>query len=66
MADFEGFWSYVHADDEAEAGRISRLAKDVRDQFEMLTGEPLALFLDKDALKWGERWRAKVDSGLGE
>ena len=53
MANSEGFWSYVHADDEAEDGRILRLARDVAGQFEMLTGEPLTLFLDKDAIKWG-------------
>jgi hypothetical protein len=49
MSESEGFWSYVHADDQAEGGRMSRLARDVRDQFQMLTGEPLDLFLDKDA-----------------
>ena len=48
MANSQGFWSYVHADDQAEGERISRLARDVADQFEMLTGEPLALFLDRD------------------
>ena len=54
MANSEGFWSYVHADDEAEGGRILRLARDVAGQFEMLTGEPLTLFLDKDAIKWSD------------
>lgn len=64
MAASQGFWSYVHADDEAEVQRISRLARDVAAQFEMLTGEPLALFLDRDAIEWGEAWRDKVDSSL--
>lgn len=64
MAESEGFWSYVHADDEAEGGRISQLARDVGQQFQMLTGESLSLFLDKDALKWGENWRDKIDSNL--
>ena len=64
MASSQGFWSYVHADDQAEGGRISRLARDVADQFEMLTGEALELFLDKDAVKWGEAWRDKVDTSL--
>jgi hypothetical protein len=64
MANSEGFWSYVHADDEAEGGRILRLARDVAGQFEMLTGEPLTLFLDKDAIKWGEVWRDKIDTTL--
>jgi TIR domain len=30
----------------------------------MLTGEPLTLFLDRDAIKWGEDWQKKVDSSL--
>ncbi len=64
MANLQGFWSYVHADDQAEAERISRLARDVAGQFEMLTGESLALFLDRDAVKWGEDWRDKIDSSL--
>ena len=64
MGNLQGFWSYVHADDQAEGERISRLAKDVASQFEMLTGEPLALFLDMDAIKWGELSRDKIDASL--
>ena len=64
MATSQGFWSYVHADDEADGDRISRLARDVASQFQMLTGEPLELFLDRDAIKWGEVWRDKIDSSL--
>lgn len=55
----QGFWSYVHRDDEADGGRIVRLAKDVVDQYEMLTGETISLFLDRDALNWGDNWRAR-------
>jgi len=64
MVNSQGFWSYVHADDEADGGRITSLARDVSGQFKMLTGESLALFLDKDAIKWGEGWRDKIDSSL--
>lgn len=64
MTDWKGLWSYVHADDEAEGGRISRLAKDVASQFEMQTGEKIELFLDTDAVKWGENWREEIDEGL--
>lgn len=60
----KGFWSYVHADEEAEGGRIARLARDVRDQFQVLTSEPLELFLDRDPLSWGDAWRDKIDSNL--
>lgn len=64
MSAQEGFWSYVHADDEAEGGRIKQLAHDISSQFEMITGEPLSLFLDRDVISWGEAWRKKIDDSL--
>lgn len=64
VADWRGLWSYVHKDDEAEGGRISRLARDLGDQFEMLTGEKIRIFLDKDALGWGDDWREQINDGL--
>lgn len=30
----------------------------------MLTGEPLDLFLDRDAIRWGEDWRDKINASL--
>lgn len=59
-----GFWSYVHADDEAEEGRITRLARDVVAQYELITGEVIEVFLDKDAIEWGENWRGRIDDSL--
>lgn len=64
MTNLQGFWSYVHADDEADGGRIAHLVKDLQNQYEMLTGETLSVFFDKDALQWGENWRAKIDDNL--
>lgn len=64
MAELKGFWSYVHADDDADSGRVSRLAKDVAAQFTMLTGESIDLFLDRDDITWGEDWRGKIDESL--
>jgi hypothetical protein len=64
MTDWNGFWSYVHADDEAEGGRIARLARDVASQFEMRTGEKIRLFLDRDSIEWGDNWRDRIDEGL--
>ena len=60
----KGFWSYVRQDDEAESGRISKLAKDVVDQYELLTGDEIELFLDQDEIKWGDKWREKIDGSL--
>jgi len=64
VAKLKGFWSYVHSDDYAEGGRVSQLAHDVVSQFEMLTGETIELFLDKDSIEWGETWREKIDESL--
>jgi hypothetical protein len=64
MTNFNGFWSYVHADDDAEGGRIVELAHDVVSQFELITGETVELFLDRDRLEWGDDWQPKVDSNL--
>ena len=54
----------MHADDEAEGGRVARLARDVIAAYELLTGEQIELFLDRDALEWGDNWRAKIDASL--
>jgi len=64
MAKAQGFWSYVHKDDKTESGRISQLARDVVAQYEMITGEAIELFLDRDSLEWGDEWQAKVDASL--
>jgi len=64
MSKMGGFWSYVHADDDAEFGRIAALARDLAAQYEMLTGEAIELFLDRDSLAWGNAWKAKVDGSL--
>lgn len=65
MGTSQGFWSYVHDDDRAEGGRICRLARDIVDQYQMLTGEEITLlFLDKDDIQWGDQWRKEIDSSL--
>jgi len=64
MSNYEGFWSYTHIDDDADQKRISKLAKDVRSEYEMQTGDSIKLFLDKDAIKWGEIWQNKISESL--
>jgi hypothetical protein len=54
----------VHADDVTEHGRISELARDVVAQFEMITGDEIEVFLDRDKLDWGDEWRPKIDESL--
>jgi len=61
-----GFWSYVHDDDTADGGRIVRLAHDIVSQYEMITGERVALFLDRDDLEWGNNWEQRIDDSLAD
>jgi TIR domain len=64
MAATGGFWSYVHADDLTEQGRIKQLADDVAQQYALITGEAIEIFLDRNALSWGDNWREKIDLSL--
>lgn len=59
-----GFWSYVHADDAAESGRIRRLADRVRDEYSVLTGDDLRIFVDREDLQWGDEWRRRIAEAL--
>jgi hypothetical protein len=45
MSTVRGFWSYAHADDKRDNGRIVQLAHDVADEYEMITGESLSIYL---------------------
>lgn len=64
MSNPQAFWSYVRKDDEADRKRIQRLASDIVAEYEMLTGDSIDLFLDRDELRWGVDWKGKVDAGL--
>lgn len=59
------FWSYAHADDVRDGGRIRRLADAVSQEYEFLTGEELRLFVDED-LEWGDTWAEEIESAIEE
>ncbi len=59
-----GFWSYTHRDDEINGGRIRELAKHISNEFELITGEKLIIFVDKESLEWGEVWKDRINSAL--
>jgi predicted AAA+ superfamily ATPase len=58
------FLSYVRADDDAEHGRITQLARDLIERYRLITGEELELFIDKDSIRWGDEWQARIKSQL--
>jgi hypothetical protein len=59
-----GFWSYAHADDAGERGRITELAYRLQEEYAVLTAQPLRLFLDRDDLTWGDNWRESIEEAL--
>ncbi|OLR93451.1 toll/interleukin-1 receptor domain-containing protein [Actinokineospora bangkokensis] len=58
------FWSYSRHDDEAEGGRISRLARDLGAELTMTSGVPTEVWLDLDHLDWGAPWHEEVGEAL--
>ena len=61
-----GFWSYTHEDDELDGGNILQLSRLLMEEYNLLSGEPLNLFVDRNDLSWGEEWRTRIDSSLAE
>lgn len=61
-----GFWSYSHDDDERDGNAVVRLAARVQDEYALVTGEALTLFVDRTQLSWGDEWRHRIDSALAE
>ncbi len=59
-----GFWSYTHRDNDLDGGRVVRLSERIASAFEIITGDPLEIFLDKTSLDWGDAWRMRLDSAL--
>ncbi|HEY0453740.1 toll/interleukin-1 receptor domain-containing protein [Actinophytocola sp.] len=61
-----GFLSYAHRDNDAEGNRIRELAGDIEAQYELLTGEPARLFVEREHLRWGEDWKLTIDEALAQ
>lgn len=63
MADFAGFWSYVHDDDRNSGGRVLSLSERLAEAFQLLSADPLKLFVDRD-LQWGDEWEKRIANAL--
>jgi parallel beta-helix repeat protein len=61
-----GFWSYVHADDEYERGRIVRLRDRLQQSVRFHIGIPFQIFLDKKDIGWGQQWEARITDSLND
>ena len=58
------FWSYAHEDDKLDRGNVLTLAALLRDEFSLITGEEMNIFVDREAIEWGQEWRARIDNAL--
>ena len=59
-----GFWSYAHEDNDLDGGNILELSRLLKEEYNLLSGEPLDLFIDRDGIAWGEEWRKRIGSSL--
>jgi hypothetical protein len=61
------FFSYAHADDAHSGGKLADFCRWLEADVRALTGNhTFRIFLDRDAIEWGERWKRMIDGGLDE
>lgn len=65
MTSNDGFWSYVHDDNAASFDKIVTLGHDLQKVYQMMSGTSVNLFIDRDALDWGDAWKSVIKSNLG-
>jgi len=61
-----GFWSYSHDDNRLDDGAILELARLVEEEYNLLSGEPLEMFVDQNSTAWGDKWRERIDAALSQ
>lgn len=59
-----GFWSYVHADDACDGGRVLALSRKLRDEYQLQTGDEIDIFVDRESLEWGAEWNQRISSAI--
>src|SRR6266446_6941611 len=58
------FLSYAHFDDTHENGKLRRFAERLSGEVRLQTGEEFPIFIDRNNLKWGQEWKARIDQSL--
>ena len=60
-----GFLSYVHADDEYDNGRISRLRQRLELAIRVHSGfREFTVFQDREGIGWGQRWQKVIAESI--
>ena len=60
------FLSYTRFDNAHDEDRITRFCERLSGEVKMHTGRPFPIFRDKKDIKWGQRWRERLEGGLDE
>lgn len=62
MQQIQGFISYSHKDNSHHF--IESLKNELCAEFNIITGDELQIFIDKDDLQWGDHWENKIENGI--
>ncbi|MGZ0189226.1 MAG: SUMF1/EgtB/PvdO family nonheme iron enzyme [Alphaproteobacteria bacterium] len=58
------FWSYAHADDEHDRGRLLQLRALLEAELHGQGVDDFAIWHDRNDISWGHAWRDSIESGL--
>lgn len=58
------FLSYAHFDDAHENGKLHTFAERLSGEVRLQWGEEFPIFIDRNDLKWGQRWKERIDESL--
>ena len=59
-----GFWCYTRDDNSQDSGRIIGLSSALANEFRMISGKALTIFVDREDIQWGEEWRVRIGEAL--
>ncbi len=60
------FLSYARIDEKSSYGRILKLANDVANSYQSITGKTVGVFKDVESIKPGDDWRDRIRLGLSD
>jgi cobaltochelatase CobT len=60
------FLSYVRSDDDHDQGRITAFRQRLEGEVRMQTGEPFAIFQDRNDIDWGQQWEDRINKSLSD